>query len=180
MIMKISLSLLFLSFALFISEDILLELGIPKAPELLTQLGLASIFLAFLILLITGLTFIIDQITHSVLKYFSAHERIHRRLLFIEAKQVQLQQLFFFKAQQINYFHQHHKKHLLNKDNKQQIKVLISIIDKDLSKIKNHLPQDDYIEIYQARKKFYSDQDINGLLKLQQTIASHALQNESY
>ncbi len=68
MIIKISLSLLFLSFALFISEDILLELGIPKAPELLTQLGLASIFLAFLILLITGLTFIIDQITHSVLK----------------------------------------------------------------------------------------------------------------
>ena len=89
-----------------------------------------------------------------------------------------MQQLFFFKAQQIDYFHQHQKKRLLKKDNKQQIKALTSIIDKDLSKIKNHLPKADYLEIYRARKKFYNDQNIDGLLKLQQTITSHSPHNE--
>ena len=46
MIIKIALYLLLLSFALFVSDDILLELGIPKAPELVTRLGLISLLIA--------------------------------------------------------------------------------------------------------------------------------------
>ena len=119
MIIKIALYLLLLSFALFVSDDILLALDIPKAPELVTQLGLFSLLIAFLMLCISGLVFIMSRIMQSVLNYFSAHERIHRRLLFIEAKQLQLKQLFFFKAKQIEYFHEQHKTHLLTQTQKQ-------------------------------------------------------------
>ena len=179
MIIKIALYLLSLSFALFVSDDILLELGIPKAPELVTRLGLISLLIAFLMLLITGLVFIMNRIMQSLLNYFSAHERIHRRLLFIEAKQLQLKQLFFFKTKQIEYFHEQHKTRLLAKDNNQQIKALLFFIDRDLQHIKKHLPKADYLALAQARKQLYSDQNLNGLLELQKTIANHAAHNES-
>ena len=179
MIIKIALYLLLLSFALFVSDDILLALGIPKAPELVTQLGLFSLLIAFLMLCISGLVFIMSRIMQSFLNYFSAHERIHRRLLFIEAKQLQLKQLFFFKAKQIEYFHEQHKTHLLTQDNNRQIKALLLLIDRDLQHLKKHLPKADYLALAQARKQLYNDQNLNGLLKLQKTIASHISPNES-
>ena len=179
MIIKIALYLLLLSFALFVSDDILLALGIPKAPELVTQLGLFSLLIAFLMLCISGLVFIMSRIMQSVLNYFSAHERIHRRLLFIEAKQLQLKQLFFFKAKQIEYFHEQHKTHLLTQDNNRQIKALLLLIDRDLQHLKKHLPKADYLALAQARKQLYNDQNLNGLLELQKNIASHLSPNES-
>ena len=179
MIIKIALYLLLLSFALFVSDDILLELGIPKAPELVTRLGLFSLLTAFLMLCISGLVFIMSHIWQSLLKYFSAHERIHRRLLFIEAKQLQLKQLFFFKTKQIEYFHEQHKTRLMAEDNNRQIKALLLLIDRDLQHLKKHLPKADYLALTQARKQLSSDQNINGLLELQKIIANHATHNES-
>ena len=179
MIIKIALYLLLLSFALFVSDDILLELGIPKAPELVTRLGLFSLLMAFLMLCISGLVFIMSHIMQSLLNYFSTHKRIHRRLLFIEAKQLQLKQLFFFKAKQIEYFHEQHKTRILKEDNQRQIKALLLLIDRDLQHLKKHLPKADYLTLAQARKQLYSDQNINGLLELQKTIANHLTLNES-
>ncbi len=179
MIIKIALSLLLLSFALFVSDEILLTLGISKAPELVTQCGLFFLFLALLLLVGTGLVLMVDQIIKSLIRYFSAHERIHRRLLFIEAKQLQLKQLFFFKAQQVNYFHEHHKKRLRVQDDRRQIKALLVIIDKDLQHIRNRIPKNDYLSLIHSRKQFYNDQNLNGLLELQELIAHHASHNES-
>ena len=70
MIIKIALSLLLLAFALFVSDEILLTLGISKAPELVTQCGLFFLFLALLLLVGTGLVLMVDQIIKSLIRYF--------------------------------------------------------------------------------------------------------------
>ncbi len=175
MIIKIALILLLIALALFLSDDFLIELSIPKAPELVTQLGLIALFIAFSMIFISGLIHIFSLIIQSLLNYFSAHERIRRRLLFIEAKQLQLKQLFFFKARQINYVHETNKSRLLTQDNKRQIKALLIIIDKDLILLKGRLPKSVYLDLIKARKHFINDQNLDGLLELQQTIANHVL-----
>ncbi len=174
MIIKIALSLLLISLVLFFSDDALIEIGIPKAPEVVTQLGLISLLVAFLILIINGMFSILTLITQSLLSYFSANARIHRRLLFIQAKQLELKQLFLLRAQQVNYFHEDHKSKLLNQDNQRQIKALIEIIDKDLVILKYQLSKHDYLKLVQTRKQLINHQNLNGLLELQQTLAKHA------
>lgn len=106
MIIRIALLLLFAAFAVFLSVDFLLWLTLPALPSLLTKLGLALLFSAFSILLINALIVIIKLTAQTCLDYFSAPQRAHRRLLYIQAKQHQLKQLFFFKKIQINYFNE--------------------------------------------------------------------------
>ena len=102
MIIRIALILTFAALTLFISADILLLLTIPKLSEMITQLGLVTLLSAFSLLVIIGLLTISKLIGSSCIIYFSAGQRLQRRLLFILTKQQQLKQLFYFKKEQIH------------------------------------------------------------------------------
>ncbi|MCX7084469.1 MAG: hypothetical protein NTY69_02930 [Methylococcales bacterium] len=174
MIIKISLAFLAIAFTLFVSADLLSELNLTKFSQLTTHIGVICLFAAFLILLVSGLFLILSYIKNNLATYFSSHERIQRRLLFISAKQTQLQQLFFFKSQKINYSHGINKKRLLKANNKKQIKELLALTNRDLHKLKNHLPKADYLYLKQTSRQFYNDDNLVALLELQQTISTHS------
>ena len=89
MIVRIALLLVFTAFALFFSVDLLLWLAIPGLPNLLTQLGLVTLMIAFGILLSAGLFIIIKLTLATFFNYVSTKERLERRLLFINVKQEQ-------------------------------------------------------------------------------------------
>ena len=172
MIIRIALLLMFSAFAVFLSADLLLWLAVPGLPGLLTQLGLATLLSSFALLLMTGLVVIIKRIITACFDYFSATQRVQRRLLFIQAKQDQLKQLFYFKTVQINYFNDLKRKRLLSANNRQHIQFLSNAIDKDLQSIKQQLPKTTYLHLHQEIVQYRKQQDVEALLKLQQKIAT--------
>ena len=101
----------------------------------------------FALLLITGLFVIIKRIIAACFDYFSATQRVQRRLWFIQAKQDQLKQLFYFKTLQINYFNELKRKRLLSANNRQHIQSLSKAIDKDLQSIKQQLSKTTYLQL---------------------------------
>jgi predicted membrane metal-binding protein len=165
---------MFAAFAVFISVDLLLWLAVPGLPGLMTRLGLATLLSAIALLLITGLFVIIKLIIVACFDHFSARQRLQRRLLFIQAKQDQLKQLFYFRTVQINYFNELKRKRLLSANNRQHIRSLSKAIDKDLQSIKQQLSKTTYLQLQQENVQYRNQQDIEALLKLQQKIATIA------
>ncbi len=165
---------MFAAFALFFSADLLLWLAVPGLPGLMTQLGLATLLSAFALLLVTGLFVLIKLVIGSLFDYFSAAQRVQRRLWFIQAKKEQLKQLFYFRTLQINYFNEIKRKRLLRANNRQHIQSLSKAIDKDLLSIKQQLPKKTYRQLHQEYVQYRDQQDVEALLKLQQKIATIA------
>ncbi|MDD5321359.1 MAG: hypothetical protein PHD43_12230 [Methylococcales bacterium] len=172
MIIRIALLLMFSSFAVFVSADLLLWLTVPGVPELITQIGLATLLSAFTLLLITGVLAITRLIIASCFDYFSAKQRFQRRVLFIQTKRDQLRRLFYFKTVQINYVNQLKRNRLLNRNNRQHIRSLSNAIDKDLLSIKQQLSKATYLQLQHENVQYRNQLDINALLKLQQKIAT--------
>ena len=172
MIIRIALLLMFAAFAVFISVDLLLWLAVPRLPGLITQLGLAALLSGFALLLITGLVAIIKRIIIACFDYFSATQRIQRRLWFIQAKQDQLKQMFYFKTVQINYFNELKRNQLLSVNNRQHIQSLSKAIDKDLQPLKQRLSKTTYLQLQREMVQYRYQQDVKALLKLQQKITT--------
>ena len=172
LIIRITLLLLFTSFAVFISADLLLWLDMPVLPELMTQLGLAALLSAIALLIITGLFVIIKLIITACFEYFSTRQRLQRQLLFIQSQQDRFKQLFFFRALQINYFNDLKIKQLLKANNRQHIHALSKAISKDLQSIKQQLSKTTYLQLQQENAQYRDQQDIEALLKLQQKITT--------
>jgi hypothetical protein len=172
LIIRIALILTFAALTLFISADILLLLTIPKLSEMITQLGLVTLLSAFSLLVIIGLLTISKLIGSSCIIYFSAGQRLQRRLLFILTKQQQLKQLFYFKKEQIHYVTEHTRKRLLVADNRQQIKTLSTAISNDLKSLKHQLPKNHFLQLQKENIQCREQQDIEALIQLQQKIAT--------
>jgi len=172
LIIRIALLLMFASFAVFMSADLLLWLAVPGLPGFMTQLGLGTLLSAFALLLIIGFFALIKHILAACFYYFSARQRLQRRLWFIQAKQNQLKQQFYFKKLQINYLNDFKRKRLLNANNRQHIQSLSKAIDKDLLSIKQQLSKTTYLQLQQEYVKYRDQQNIEALIKLQQKIAA--------
>jgi hypothetical protein len=172
LIIRIALLLMFASFAVFLSADLLLWLAMPGLPELMTQLGLATLLTAFFLLVITGLFAINKLIIAACFDYFSARQRLQRRLLFIQAQQDRFKRLFYFRTMQINYFNELKRKRLLNANNRLHIQSLSKAIDKDLQTIKKQLSKTSYLQLQQENVQYRDQQNIEALLKLQEKIAT--------
>lgn len=172
LIIRFSLLLMFAAFAVFISIDPLLWLAVPWLPELLTRLGLIALLSGFALLLIAGLSVIIKLIIASCLDYFSAKQRLQRRLMFIQLQQDQLKRLYSLRKTQINYFNEVKRKQLLSANNRQHIQSLANAIDKDLQLMKQRLSKTTYLQLQQESVQCRDQQDVEALLELQKKIAT--------
>ena len=172
MIIRTALLLMFAALAVFISVDLSLWQAVPGLPELMTQLGLVVLLSAFALLVATGLALVIKRTAYALITYFSAGQRLQRRLWFIQAQQDRLKQLFYFRTVQIRYFNELKRKRLLSANNRKHLRSLSKAIAKDLLSIKQQLPKTTYLQLQQDYARYRDLQDIEGLLKLQQKIAT--------
>jgi hypothetical protein len=172
LIIRIALLLMLASFTVFISVDLLLWLAVPGLPQLMTQLGLAALLSAFALLLVTGLFVMFKLIIVAGVDYFSASQRLQRKLLFILAQQDRFKRLFYFRTVQVNYFNELKRKRLLSANNRKHIRSLSKAIDKDLQSIKQQLSKTSYLQLRQENVQYRDQQDIEALLKLQKKIAA--------
>jgi predicted membrane metal-binding protein len=163
---------MFAAFAVFLSADLLLWLAVPGLPPLLTQLGLLTLLSAFALLMTAGLFVVIKLVIAACSDYFSAGQRLQRRLWFIQARQDQLKQLFYFRKVQINYFNERKRKHLLKANNRKHIQSLYKAIDKDLRSMKQQLSRSTYLQLQQENAQYRDQQQVEALLKLQQKITA--------
>ena len=160
---------MFAALAVFISVDLLPS---PVAPEFMTQLGLAALLSAFGLLVAAGLALIVKRSIKSLTAYFSAGQRLQRRLWFIQAKEDKLKRLFYFRTVQIRYFNELKRKRLLSADNRRHLRALSKAIAKDLPALKQQLPKTTYLQLQQEYVRYRELQDMEALLKLQQKIAT--------
>ncbi len=172
LIIRIALSLILASLAVFISVDLLLWSAIPGLTELMTRLGLVTLLSAFSLLLITGLFVLIKLIMAACFDYFSARQRLQRKLLFIHTQQDRFKRLFYFRKLQINYFNNLEKKQLLNANDRQHLQSLSKAIYNDLQAIKHQLPKPTYRLLQREHSQYRDQQDIEALLRLQQKITT--------
>jgi len=172
MLVKIFLLLIGCALALFVSADVLLSLSMPDMPERVTFIGLLLLLGAFALLSTTGLLLAAKQTIHACLDFFSAGQRSQRRLLFIQSKQHQLKQLFYFKTAQINYFNEIKRKHLLIANNRKHINALSNAIAGELLAIKPQLSKTAFQQLQQENIHYRNRLDGEALLKLQQKIAT--------
>ena len=172
MLIRITLLLMFAAFAVFLSVDLLLWLAVPGLPGLLTQLGLLTLLSAFALLLTAGLFVVIKLVIAACSDYFSAKQRLQRRLWFIQGRQDQLKQLFYFRTVQINYLNERKKKQLLRANNRKHIQSLSKAIDKDLRSMKQQLSKSRYLQLQQENIQYRDKQQVEALLKLQQKITT--------
>ena len=147
-------------------------LDVPGLPGILTALGSAMLLSAFVVLIIAGLWGVAKIVVRSVLDYFSAKQRVQRRLWFVQARQEQVKRLFYFKTLQIKYVNELNRKRLLKLNNRKHIRSLSKAIDKDLLAIKTKLPGTTYQQLQQDNARYRNQQDIEALLKLQQKIST--------
>lgn len=173
MIIRISLLLLLCAFALLGAADLLSLFALPVLPEFLTQLGLALLFCAFLLLLITGLCLMIQQIWQTITAYFSATQRGQRRVLFIQNKQQQLKQYFYCRALRIKYVHELKRQQLLRLNKRKHLNALSKAIAQDLKALKSTLPQTTLQQLQQENRYYRKQQDSAALLQLQQKITTY-------
>jgi len=172
MLIRITLLLMFAAFAVFLSVDLLLWLAVPGLPGLLTQLGLLTLLSAFALLLTAGLFVVIKLVIAACSDYFSSRQRLQRHLWFIQARQDQLKQLFYFRTVQINYFNERKRKQLLRANNRKHIQSLSKAIDKDLRSMKQQLSKSRYLQLQQENIQYREQQQVEALLKLQQKITT--------
>jgi hypothetical protein len=172
LIIRISLLLILASLPVFLVVELLLWLAVPGLPDAVTMLGSAMLLSAFALLIISGFWGVFTIIVRSVSDYFSAKQRVQRRLWFVQARQDQVKRLFYFKAMQIRYFSELSRKRLLKLNNRKHIRSLSQSIDKDLQSIKDKLPETTYLQLQQENARFRKQQDIDSLLKLQQKIST--------
>jgi hypothetical protein len=171
-IIRISLWLILASLPVFLLVELLLWLAVPGLPSVLTALATALLLSGFAALIVAGLWGVGKITVSSVLDYFSAKQRAQRRLWFAEAKQDQVKRLFYFKTKQIKYVNELSRKRLLKLNNRKHIRSLSKAIDRDLQSIKTNLPESAYRQLQQDHVRYRNRQDIEGLITLQQKIAT--------
>ncbi|MGZ5006268.1 MAG: hypothetical protein ACXWFI_00025 [Methylobacter sp.] len=172
MIIRISLVLILASLPMFLLVELLVRLAVPGLPGGFTLLGSAMLLSGFAMLIVAGLVGVAKIAAASVLEYFSAEQRLQRRLRFAQARQDQIKRLFYFKTLQLRYFNELNRKRLLKLNNRKHIQSLSKAIDKDLLAVKPKLPGATYRQLQKDNARYRNQHDIEALLKLQQKIST--------
>lgn len=104
LIIRLVLLLFVTAIASFLLAIVFDELMLISLAALASQFGTFLLLLAFSVFVLVGLGVISKLITASLRAYFSAKQRIERKLLFYNNKQYRLMRLFQYKKARVLYF----------------------------------------------------------------------------
>jgi len=172
LIIRLFLVLFFAALSLLLSVDVLLWLGLPGLPNLLSKISVYLLLAAFALLLVVGCLWMVKLILQSLAHYFSAAQSQQRRMWFVQNKQQQLKRLFYLKTIKLHYVHQLKRNRLLKADNRKQLRELSKTVANDLLAIKKQLSGPLFKELQQELQLHCKRQDMQSLLQLQQKIAA--------
>jgi hypothetical protein len=152
--------------------EILTWLAVPVLPGTMSQLGLVVLLASFSVLIGVGLIALVKMILHALADYFSSAQRVHRRLLFVQARQNQIKRLYYFRTVQLKYFNALKRTRLLKANNRKHIHSLSNAIHQQLLALKPNIPAETLKQFQQQNTRCRRQQNIEALLLLQQNISS--------
>ncbi len=155
---------------LLVTAKISVGLKVFSLAALITQVGLTLLLAAFALLWVMGVLDFLKRFVKQCVAYFSPQQRQQRKVLFMQYKKAQIDQLFYFKSLQINYFSQVKRNRLLNANNRRHIRQLSKTIDKELFLLKRQLSANEFKQLQQENSRYRNRHDSLGLLALQQKI----------
>jgi hypothetical protein len=121
LIIRFSLLLILAAIANFLLVIVLDQLTITSFSAALSHLGSITLLCAFSLLLLAGLWTISKLTLAAFCDYFSAIERMERRLLFYTSQKNRLNRLFYFKKIRLLYISQQKRKRLLKKNGRKSV-----------------------------------------------------------
>lgn len=150
--------------------ELLSWLTVPVLPGTLLQLGLVVLLASFSVFVVIGLIAIAKMIWHALTDYFSSAQRVHRRFLFVRARQDQIKRLYYFRTVQLKYFNALKRTRLLKANNRKHIYSLSKAIHQQLLTLKPNIPAEMLKQLQQQNTRSRRQQNIEALLQLQQNI----------
>lgn len=172
MLIKLVLVLFFGALLLLASADVLLNFARSSVAENITRSALTLLLSAFALLMLTAIIksshYLIGQVRH----FFSASQRLQRRLFFFANKQAQFAELVTQQRQQLYFFKQQQQRQLLNKNNRQQVEALSKTIQHQLIMLKPSLSAAAFKRLQTQHKRYRRQLNSEGLIDLLHTIES--------
>jgi hypothetical protein len=107
--------------ASFLLAFVLDQLTLTSLAGQASQLGSLVLLLAFSLMLLAGLSLLGKLIITSFCDYFSARQRLERKVLFYMGKHNRLNRLFYFKKARLLYVTQQKRKHLVKKNDRKSV-----------------------------------------------------------
>jgi hypothetical protein len=146
--------------------------------ERLTVMADFLLLLALSLFVILGLVSILKFSLKALIDYFSSAQRLQRKLLFLQNRKDTLHKQQYFKSIQLRYFNDLKRKHLLKLDNRRQSLALARLIQKSLNVQKKHIPTALFKQWQLEQKLYRQQQDMLGLIQLQQKITNYEADKE--
>ncbi|TSA37323.1 MAG: hypothetical protein D4R63_12860 [Methylococcaceae bacterium] len=172
MLIKLVLLLFFCALLLLASADLLLHFAFAHSADYLTVAALSVLFMAFALLAVAALITASHNLSRQLRHFFSASERLQRRLYFFANKQAYSNELFACQRQQINFFKQQRQRYLLEKNNRRQVCALSNTIRQRLIMLKPILPAPAFKQLRDQHQQYRQQLNSVGLIDLLRTIDS--------
>lgn len=172
LIIRIPLLLFIAAILTLLVAELLSWLAVPMLPSTISQLGLVILLASFSVFIGAGLIALVKIIVRALADYFSSAQRVHRRLLFVQARQDQIKRLYYFRTVQLKYFNALKRTRLLKANNRKHIHSLSNAIHQQLLTIKTDIPAETLKQLQQQNARCRRQQNIEALLLLQQNISS--------
>lgn len=170
MVLRIALLLLVSAMLIFCVMAGVYKLGLVLLADGLRWIATETLLLGSVVLIMVAVAMLLRQIVQQVRGYFAPAARVHRRLLFVESKKLQLARLWGFKIQQLHYFNSLKRRRLLNADNARQVKALAKLVQRDLVNMQATLSSAQLQQFKQQIRRAQRQADLAGLLALQQQL----------
>ncbi len=153
--------------------------GMLAMAKWLLLIGAEAFLFGFSLLLLMGIGMVCKAAFQQANHYFSANVRLQRQLAFNILRRNNLLQSLTSKLQQQLYLAEFKRKRLSRTDSLKQSKQLSKIIQQDLRRLKNHISKNAYRQLQAHLKHCIRQQDVAGLLRLQQQIIAYDSHNDA-
>lgn len=167
---KLSLLIYFVALALLMMAKVANYLNLLFLEKLTLLLGGLLIICALIILSLTGFFKSLSHIIINLRYFFSPHQRMLRRVWFLQTKIQHLDGVFIHKKRQLNYVSSLKYQCLVKKDNRRQVLLLSKQLENQLIEKKELLPKSHFENYRQQIKTYTHEQDIAGLVVLNQQL----------
>ncbi|NOT86357.1 MAG: hypothetical protein HOP02_16595 [Methylococcaceae bacterium] len=170
LIIRLALYLWAIAIAMFIAMAGFSHSGWLALSNHLLSVGTESLLTGSALLIILGLSVLLQTIFQQVRRYFSAYASGQRRLWFNVLKRENCLKHLAGKKQQYLYFTEFKRKHLLQANNLKHTQQLSKNIQRDLKRVNTTLSTHAYQHLQKQLNGYIRQQDVESLLELQQQI----------
>jgi hypothetical protein len=170
MLFRVFLLLTACAFALFFAGWVVQKSVSANLAEFMDTIGVDTLLAGFALLLTAGAFHAVKFIAADIAHYFSGQEETRRKILFAQARRLELEQRQICELRQLDYFHVLNRARLLRANDKKHLRLLAKSLYRQLRAVRDNMPRPLYKDLKKAIRAHRRRQDCEALLSLQEQI----------